>query len=67
LSELLLGYLQALAPSWWPGADGLTIEDGLDAYSQAAASGRVPGLVELLRKHPELAVELAEFFARSNK
>jgi hypothetical protein len=67
LSVLLLGYLQTLAPCWWPGADSLTVEDALDAYAQAAARGRVPGLQELMRRHPELTVELGEFFARSNK
>jgi hypothetical protein len=61
--ELLLGHLQATAVPLWPGADGLTLEDALLSYPQAAAAGRVPVLWQLLRDHPTLADELTAFFA----
>ena len=60
--ELLLGHLRSAAVPLWPGADGLTLEDALLSYPQAAAAGRVPDLRQLLREHPELAEELTEFF-----
>jgi hypothetical protein len=61
--EVLLGYLQAAAVLPWPGADGLTLQDALRSYPQAAAAGRAPDLRELLRDHPALAEELKALFA----
>jgi hypothetical protein len=63
LQELLLGYLRAADCPRWPGADGLTVQDVLAGYAEAAALGRVPDLVLLRRRHPELAEALRSFFA----
>jgi hypothetical protein len=60
---ILLGYLQCRAAGLWPGSDGITIDDILASYQQAATAGRVPGLPELLRRFPDLADSLASWFA----
>jgi hypothetical protein len=61
--EVLLGYLRGSAVSWWPGGDGLVVEDVLRHYPEAVVTGRVPGRQELLRRHPDLADDVDAFFA----
>ena len=63
LRHLLLDLLREPQAFFWPGADGLTLEEALNGYPAAAAAGRVPGRDELLAGHPELAAELTDFFA----
>jgi hypothetical protein len=55
--------LRLIDAHFWPGADGLTIDAVLSGYTQAAAAGQVPGLVELTGTYPELTAELEEVFA----
>jgi hypothetical protein len=65
LRELLLRYLQAPGGSPWPGADGLTVREVLESYSQAAAQGRVPTRHQLVALRPDLAADLNSFFGAS--
>jgi len=51
--NVLLSHLEA-ANTWWPGADGLTVEDALRSYPEAVAAGQVPNRAELVRAHPGL-------------
>jgi hypothetical protein len=60
---ILLGYLQCRAAGLWPGSDGITMDDILGSYWQAAAAGRVPDLPELRRRFPDLTESLASWFA----
>jgi hypothetical protein len=62
LRELLLTYLEIAGLPAWPGTDGLTVNDVLLIYLQGALSGRVPSRVDLMRAHPDLAVEIAIFW-----
>jgi hypothetical protein len=63
LNALLLDCLGHLPPHQWPGGDGFTQEDVLHEYPALAAKRLVSGEDTLYRLHPELAAELAEFFA----
>src|SRR5262245_19464909 len=67
LTEILLGHLQAVVPRLWPGIDGLTLDNVVESYCQAAAAGKVPGKDELLRRHPELAPELDALFTATGR
>jgi len=60
---ILLGYLHCRAAGLWPGSDGITVDDILRSYPQAAAAGRVPDLPELRRRFPDLTDSLAAWFA----
>ena len=64
LHELLLENLRAADAPWWPGADGVTVEEVLRSYPEAAADGLVPDVGVLREQHPELADVLDEFFGR---
>jgi hypothetical protein len=63
LNALLLDCLGHILPHQWPGGDGFTQEDVLQEYPALAAKRLVPGEETLYRLHPELAAELAQFFA----
>ncbi len=63
LDEMLLTNLSNLPPDQWPGGDGFTQQDVLREYPTMAAKRLVPGEDTLHRLHPELAAELAQFFA----
>lgn len=45
----------------------LQVQAILHSYLQAVDAGQTPDREELLRKHPELAAELREFFADQEK
>jgi hypothetical protein len=62
LQDVLLAYLQD-SVQLWPGGDGLTAEEAVRDYVRAAAEGLVPDQRQLCDRHPELAAELAAFFA----
>jgi hypothetical protein len=65
LIELLGEYLLASPAGGCPGADGQTVEEVVAAdYPAAVAAGHVPGPVELVRRHPDLAAAIGGFFAR---
>jgi hypothetical protein len=66
LYEVLLGYLEGPQVILWPGADGLTVEEALLGYAEAAAAGQVPDRQQLLERHPDLAEELRSFFAEQD-
>jgi hypothetical protein len=63
LFERLLEYLEDAGLAAWPGTDGLTLEEVLGDYVDAAAAGFVPNGDELRLRHPDLAALVQEFFA----
>jgi hypothetical protein len=67
LQEVLLGYLQGVGAPWWPGADGLTVQEVLRSYPEHAAAGRVPDRQELLRRHPNLREALLAIFTDNDR
>jgi hypothetical protein len=58
LLEVILALLEEHAAPRWPGADGLTLDDALAEYAQAAQRGQVPGPEELVRRFPHLAGDI---------
>jgi len=60
--DVLLEYLLNVEVRFWPGSDGQTLEEALEAYAQQALAGHVPGEKELLELYPDLAHEVREFF-----
>ncbi len=65
LSEILLDHLRSTKANFWHGIDGLTVDDALNCYWEAAADRQVPSKEELFGQHPELTAELERFFAVS--
>jgi hypothetical protein len=63
VKAILLGYLQCRAACLWPGGDGLTLDELVRSYPQAARARLVPGLPELRRRFPDLDAALAAWFA----
>jgi hypothetical protein len=61
--DLLLTHLQSAAAPPWPGGDGITLEEILRSYPEAAALGLVPDLETLTQQHPDLAQPLRDYFA----
>jgi hypothetical protein len=62
LRDMLLDHLRTTKANFWHGIDGLTLDDALNSYCEAAVAGQVPGKEQLLCQHPELAAELETFF-----
>ena len=63
VTELLAGYLCASGCLRWPGTDGMTVGDVIEAmYPAAAAAGWVPGLDKLARQHADVADAIAAHF-----
>ena len=44
LTEILLGHLQGIVPRLWPGIDGLTLDEVVESYCQAATVGKAYAL-----------------------
>src|SRR5262245_8840004 len=61
--DVLLAYLEAPRVTIVPGADGLTMDEAVEFYPLAVASGQAPDLRELASRHPAMAADLIGFFA----
>jgi hypothetical protein len=65
--ELLARYLVESGRAGWPGMDGLTIWDVVEAaYVAEAVAGHVPRADELIRRHPDSAEAIRALFVRSD-
>jgi hypothetical protein len=62
VQELLLRYLLRAAAPAWPGADGLTLDEVVRSYPEAAAAHIVPDQEWLGHRHPHLRDKLDHFF-----
>jgi len=63
--DLLLDHLLTVEARFFPGADGLTLEEVLETYTQQARAGRVPDEPKLLALYPQRSEEIREFFVEN--
>jgi hypothetical protein len=68
LRDSMLGYLEAAEWfTFWPGVDGMTLDDALDCYAEAVARGVVPDWQQLLIRHAEVDAELYVWLAAKDR
>ncbi len=63
LVGLLARYLLTTSRTAWPGSDGFTVEDVVEAdYRVESEAGHVPRPQDLIRQHSDLADAIRAFF-----